>query len=170
MAETREQHDQSIKDALINQNAKTVTVLSSLLAVQDSLGYISGRAIGQIASHTGSTLNDVWGVASFYMNFRFSPPGENFVEVCWGPTCHLLGAQGVLDCVLEELGLKEEGDTADHKVSLKFNTCLGACSQGPLVSVNHKIIGPKLIGDTKAKDFGNSVVKIIADLKKGQSS
>ena len=90
MAETREQHDQSIKDALINQNAKTVTVLSSLLAVQDSLGYISGRAIDQIASHTGSTLNDVWGVASFYTNFRFSPPGENFVEVCWGPTCHLL--------------------------------------------------------------------------------
>ena len=79
------------------------------------------------------------------------------------------GAQGVLDCVLEELGLKEEGDTGDHKVSLKFNTCLGACSQGPLVSANHKIIGPKLIGDTKAKDFQDSVVKIISDLKKGGS-
>ena len=140
MAETREQHDQSIKDALVKQNAKTVTVLSSLLAVQDSLGYISGRAIDQIASYTDSTLNDVWGVASFYTNFRFSPPGENFVEVCWGPTCHLLGAQEVLNCVLEELGLKEEGDTGDHKVSLKFNTCLGACSQGPLVSVNFYVI------------------------------
>jgi NADH:ubiquinone oxidoreductase subunit E len=169
LVENLQQHDQSIKDALVNKNAKTVTVLSSLLAVQDSLGYISSRAIGQIASYTKSTINDVWGVASFYTNFRFSRPGENFLEVCWGPTCHLLGAQGVLDCVLQELGLEEEGDTIDAKVSLKFNTCLGACSQGPLISVNHKIIGPRLTGDTNHKDFQRSVVQIVSDLKNGNS-
>ena len=76
-----------ITDALVNKNAKTVTVLSSLLAVEDELGYIPPRAIELVALHTKSTINDVWGVASFYTNFRFTPPGEHVVEICWGPTC-----------------------------------------------------------------------------------
>ena len=109
-----------VSGALAGQSAKTVTVLSSLLAIEDELGYIPPQAIEQVAKHTGSTINDVWGVASFYTNFRFTPPGEHVVELCWGPTCHLLGAQQIIQAALQALGLGEEGDTADGKISLKY--------------------------------------------------
>lgn len=155
--------------ALANQSARTVTVLSSLLAIEDVIGYIPPEAIEEVASHTHSTINDVWGVASFYTNFRFTPPGEHIVEVCWGPTCHLLGAQQILQNVLQLLDLSEEGDTADNKISLKYNTCLGACSQGPVVSVDHKIIGPQALGGLKTGDMRQKIVDMVTQLKNHNS-
>ena len=141
MTLTNEGLRERIKRSLASQNRPTVTVLSSLLAVQDDLGYIPDAAIDEVAAQTDSSINDVWGVASFYTNFRFTPPGEHMVEVCWGPSCHLLGGAEVLRQVQEGLGLSGEGDTVDGKVTLKYNTCLGACSQGPMVSVDHCLCG-----------------------------
>jgi len=131
-----------IRQAIAHQPARTRTVLSSLLAVQDALGYIPEEALEEVAVAHGATVNDVWAVASFYTNFRFSPPNRHTVEVCWGPTCHLLGAQEILRRLQEALGLEGEGDTPDGRVSLKYNTCLGACSRGPVVMVDHHPIGP----------------------------
>ena len=63
------------------------------------------------------------------------------VEVCWGPSCHVQGAMETIGAVLEALGLDDEGDTEDGAVTLRYNTCLGACSQGPVISVDHHLIG-----------------------------
>ena len=130
-----------IRQALASQKRPTVTVLSSLLAAQDRLGYLPDQAIEEVAAHTSASINDVWGVASFYPNFRFSPPAEHTVEACWGPTCHLLGAPKIVEQVMDECGLEGEGDTEDGKVTLKYNTCLGACSQAPVISVDHRLHG-----------------------------
>jgi len=130
-----------IQQAIQAQKRPTITVLSSLLAIQDSIGYIPEIAIEEVAVHSNTSINSVFGVASFYPNFRFTPPGEHSVEVCWGPTCHLKGATEILESVLEKLGLDSEGDTDDGKVSFRFNTCLGACSQAPVISVNHELYG-----------------------------
>jgi NADH:ubiquinone oxidoreductase subunit E len=151
--------------ALANQSAKTVTVLSSLLAVEDAIGYIPPEVTQEVATFTDSTINDVWGVASFYTNFRFTPPGEHVVEVCWGPTCHLVGAMSILESVLQALGLPGEGDTADGKVSLKYNTCLGACSQGPVVSIDHKIIGPQALGGLRGEAMVQKVSDMVSQLR-----
>ena len=158
---------QRIGAALANQSAKTVTVLSSLLAVEDAMRYIPPEAIQEVASYTHSTINDVWGVASFYTNFRFTPPGQHVVEVCWGPTCHLVGAMSLLQSVLQALDLSEEGDTPDGKVSLKYNTCLGACSQGPVVSIDHKVIGPQALGGLKGAAMVQKVSEMVSQLKAG---
>ena len=158
-----------ISGALVGQSARTVTVLSSLLAIEDELGYIPPQAIERVAEFTGSTINDVWGVASFYTNFRFTPPGEHVVELCWGPTCHLLGAQQIIQAALQVLGLSEEGDTADGKISLKYNTCLGACSQGPVISVDHKIIGPHSLGVTGGDGMSERVAELVSRLRNGAS-
>ncbi|MDE0745216.1 MAG: hypothetical protein FI704_00860 [SAR202 cluster bacterium] len=130
-----------IQQAIQSQKRPTITVLSSLLAIQDSIGHIPEIAIEEVAVHSNTSINSVFGVASFYPNFRFTPPGEHSVEVCWGPTCHLKGATEILESVLEKLGLDSEGDTDDGKVSFRFNTCLGACSQAPVISVNHELYG-----------------------------
>ena len=132
---------QRVRQAIDAQPFKTVTVLSSLLAVQDSLGYIPPEAIKEIAARMATSINDVWGVASFYLNFRFSPPAQHTVEVCWGPTCHLLGAQPLLRALLDHLGLDREGDTPDGAFTLKLNPCLGACPHGPVVGFDHRLQG-----------------------------
>ncbi len=133
---------QQVRQAIAGQLSATVTVLSSLLAVQDSLGYLPPEAMEEVAERTGSTSNDVWGVASFYPNFRFTPPGRHLVEVCWGPPCHLLGAQPLLREVMGHLGLSTEGETPDGAVTLKLNTCLGCCAQGPAMSFDGRLRGP----------------------------
>lgn len=141
---------QRVNQALSDQKPQTVTVLSCLLAAQDELGYIAREAIEEVARFTDTTVNDVWGVASFYTNFQFTPPGRHRVEVCWGPTCHILGAMDVIDGVLKDIGLHGEGITADGSISLRFNTCLGACANGPVMSVDHKLIG-RLCSDDAVK-------------------
>lgn len=132
---------QRITQAVHNQPQPTVTILSSLLAVEDELGYIPKEAVEEVAALTKSTVNDVWAVASFYPNFRFQPPCTHNVEVCWGPSCHLVGAMPVIQAVLEAVGLEEEGDTPDGKISLRYNTCLGACALAPVMSIDHHLAG-----------------------------
>ena len=127
--------------ALKAQTQTTITPLSSLLAVFDELGYISEEAIEEVSAFTNSTVNDVWGVASFYTNFRFTPPGDHTIDICWGPTCHVKGAMSIIDTIVVGLGLAGEGDTPDGRISVRFNTCLGACSQGPVISIDHKLVG-----------------------------
>ena len=130
-----------IRQALESAKSGTVTVLSSLLVVEDAFGYVFAEAIEEIAEFTHTTINDVWGIASFYTNFRFDPPTDHTVEVCWGPTCHLQGAPVIIRSLLDALGLESEGDTNDGRVNLKYNTCLGACAQAPVLSINHKLVG-----------------------------
>ena len=130
-----------IKEALAAQETPTVTVLSSLLAAHDELGYLPDAAIEEVAALTDASINDVWGVATFYTNFRFSPPADHAVEVCWGPTCHILGATAIMQRCMEEMGLNGEGDSGDGRVSLRYNSCLGACSRAPVVSIDHRLHG-----------------------------
>jgi NADH-quinone oxidoreductase subunit E len=130
-----------IRSALASQKQPSVTVLSSLLAAHDDLGYLPDEAIDEVAAFMEVSINDVWGVASFYPNFRFVPPAEHVVEVCWGPTCHIRGAGSIMQQCMEDLGLSSEGDTADGSVTLKYNTCLGACSQAPVISIDHRLHG-----------------------------
>ena len=130
-----------IRRAISSQKRPTVTVLSSLLAAQDALGYISDEAVEEIATFKSTTINEVWVGASFYLNFRFKPPGDHTVEVCWGPPCHLAGAPDILSSVQEQLGLSDEGETEDNRVTLKYNTCLGACQQAPVISLDHRLVG-----------------------------
>lgn len=148
-----------IRRAIRAQKQPTVTVLSSLLAVQHELDYIPDAAIEETASFIkGATINDVWSVASFYTNFRFTPPGEHTVDVCWGPSCHIRGAQQILKAVQGDLGIDREGDTADGKFTLRYNTCLGACAHAPVIAIDHHHYGRcnperavRLVQETRSK-------------------
>ena len=132
---------QRISRAMLGQEQATVTILSTLLAVQDELGYLPREAIEMVAGFNGSTVNDVWAVASFYPNFRFEPPCLHQVEVCWGASCHLVGAMPLMEAVMEACGLESEGDREDGRLSLRFNTCLGACAHAPVMAIDHHLAG-----------------------------
>ena len=149
------------RDAIATQPARTVTILSSLLAAQDELGYLPIEAIDEVAHRNTASANAVWGIASFYPNFRFTPPNRHKVEICWGPTCHVLGAQPILQGLLPHLGLDHEGETVDGAISLKLNTCLGVCAHGPAMSFDEDLVGHMsleraigLVEGVKAVDAG----------------
>lgn len=142
---------QRIHDAVHGQTQPTVTVLSSLLAVEDELGYIPKQAVEFVAGFSNATINDVWAVASFYPNFRFEPPAEHAVDVCWGASCHLVGAMDIFKSVLEAAGLDSEGDTPDKRLTVRFNPCLGACSQAPVIAMDHHLVG-RVNPDSAAKN------------------
>ena len=133
--------EQRIHDAVHGQTQPTVTVLSSLLAVEDELGYIPKEAVEFVAEFSDATVNDVWAVASFYPNFRFEPPAEHVVDVCWGASCHLVGAMMIFKSVLEASGMDDEGDRPDKRLTVRFNSCLGACSQAPVMAMDHHLAG-----------------------------
>ena len=130
-----------VRHAITHQKRPTVTVLSSLLTAQDALGYIPEEAVQEVAALTKSSINEVWGVASFYKNFRFTPPGAHAVEICWGPSCHLLGAEAIIERTLNHVGLDGEGETSDGRLTIRYNTCLGACAQAPVISIDHRLRG-----------------------------
>jgi NADH:ubiquinone oxidoreductase subunit E len=133
--------EQRIIQAIQGQPQPTVTILSSLLAVEEAIGYIPKEAVEQVARATNATINDVWAVVSFYPNFRYHPPCRHRVELCWGPSCHLKGAMPLIGEVLDAAGLEGEGDTPGCELSVRYNTCLGACAQAPVISIDHHLMG-----------------------------
>ena len=130
-----------VTQALDRQVKEEVTVLSSLIYVQEEFGFLPPESIPLVADYTDASINDVFGVATFYTHFRFTPPGPHTVEVCWGPSCHVMGATAVIAAAQEALGLSDEGDTADRKATLRYNTCLGACAHAPVMAINHHLAG-----------------------------
>ena len=127
--------------AILEIQTRTVTVLSSLIAIQEELGYLRPGAIPAVAELTGASVNEVYGVATFYTHFRFTPPGEHKIELCWGPSCHVLNAPHLREMAEEFVGIKGDGTTPDKKYSLRGLECAGACALAPVAKVDGKLYG-----------------------------
>ena len=130
-----------IAEVVAHPKRKKVTVLSSLIDIQDELGYVPEESLSAVAEATGASVNDVYGVLTFYTHFRTRPPALYDVEVCWGPSCHTVGATEVMKAVQEVSGLGKDGDSPDGKWSLKRNSCVAACAHGPAMIINHRVYG-----------------------------
>ena len=129
-----------IKAILETQRGRTITALSSLIAIQNALGYLPPESMEEVASFTGVSVNDVWGVATFYTHFRLEPPLKHAVEVCWGPSCHLRGGDKVMENFKKLLGVVGE-KSANNEVSFKGSSCLAACQQAPVIMANEELVG-----------------------------
>ena len=130
------------------QKGATIPVLQK---VQAELGYLSEAAISEIAKFLGQTKNEIYGVASFYAQFRFERPGEHTIKVCQGTACHVRGAPRILDAVEEKLGVQPGGTTADYKFSLERVACFGACALAPVMVVDNTVHGR--MTKSKAKEI-----------------
>ena len=115
---------------------KRNALIPILQAVQDEFGYISGEAVRRIGSHLDLPASKVYGLATFYNQFSFSPRGRYHLVLCNGTSCHLSGAAELLDEVGKLLGIKDGETTHDGLFSLEIQSCIGACGQSPVLSVN----------------------------------
>lgn len=104
-----------------------------LQKVQEADGFLSRDALDAIARHLGLSPAAVFGVASFYNQFRFNAPGRVHLQVCRGTACHVKGSSDVLDTLQRELGITPGQTTRDGAFSLETVACVGACSLAPVV-------------------------------------
>ena len=118
------------------QSGATIPVLQK---VQEELGYLSEEAISEIANFLGLSKNEVYGVASFYAQFRFERQGEHIVKVCQGTACHVRGGRRILETVQAELGIQSGQTREDYKFSLETVTCFGACALAPVMVMDKTV-------------------------------
>jgi NADH-quinone oxidoreductase subunit E len=126
--------------------------------VQEVFGYVPEEELHNIARHTRLPISRVYGVATFYNQFRLTPLGKNVIRVCRGTACHVKGSLDILTTMETELGIKSGGTTKDLQFSIETVACMGACSIAPVISINEEFFGgltvkqvQKLIASYKAK-------------------
>ncbi|HNW94032.1 MAG TPA: NADH-quinone oxidoreductase subunit NuoE [bacterium] len=116
--------------------AERDALIPILQEVQAQLGYIPRDAVTRIARHLNLPASKVYGVATFYNQFRFNAPGLHQVQVCRGTACHVKGSQAVLEALERELSIKAGQTTKDGQFSLEIVACLGACGLAPVLTVD----------------------------------
>jgi NADH-quinone oxidoreductase subunit E len=112
-----------------------------LQEIQSLYGYLPKRAIQHAALELGIPLARLHGVATFYNQFRFTPPGRYAIQVCRGTACHVAGSAGVLDVIGASLGVRQDETTPDGVFSLQTVACVGCCSLAPVIVVNRDVHG-----------------------------
>ena len=112
------------------------SLIPILQEVQERDGFLSRQAIVAVGAHLGLPTSKIYGVATFYNQFRFTPVGRYHVQVCRGTACHVKGSANVLSTLERELGVEPGQTTRDGLFSLEVVACIGACGLAPVISVN----------------------------------
>lgn len=125
-------------------------IIPLLQELQEASGFISEEQIDEVAAATGTSASAVYGVATFYSQFRLQAPGKHMIRVCEGTACHVLGAKDVLEALKMNLNIDVDETTSDGLFSLESVRCLGCCSLAPAVVIDDETYGrvsPDTIGE-----------------------
>lgn len=114
-------------------------LISILQDVQKKHGYIIPESVDEISAHLHISRSQVYGVASFYSQFKFNPPGRNSIRICLGTACHVQGGDFLLSALKSEIGISPNETTLDGKFDLERVACLGCCALAPVIMVNDAI-------------------------------
>ncbi len=120
-----------------------------LQSAQDHFGYIPRRAISYIASVTGSPESEIFGVITFYSQFRLKPLGKYVTRVCTGTACHVSGAKMITETIQDTLGVEVNETTDDGLFTLETVACIGCCSLAPVVVIGDETHGSLTPASTK---------------------
>ena len=149
--------DVSRLDNLLNKyRGKKGSLIPLLQGAQEIYGYIPREAFEKLSKESGISLSDMYGVATFYAQFRLNPVGKHIIKVCHGTACHVQNADAISDAIKEALNVKDGETTEDRIFTLESVACLGCCSLAPVMMIGEEAYG---------KLTGNSAVKIIKDIR-----
>ena len=134
-------------------------LIAMLQNAQEAYGYLPRLALQEISLQTGVSLAQIYGVSSFYNQFRLLPVGEHIIDVCHGTACHVAGAVQITEAVEEELGISDGKTTTDMKLTLSSVACMGACSQAPVMRIGEQTYGGLTLDKTRKiiRDFMQEV-------------
>ncbi len=127
-----------------------------LQEIQNAEGYLSQESILRVGKQLSLPASKIYGVATFYNQFRFEPVGKHHIQVCRGTACHVLGSSTVLETLEKELKIKAGKTSRDGLFSIEIVACIGACGLAPVVAIN---------GEFFAKVTEESIKNIIASYR-----
>jgi NADH-quinone oxidoreductase subunit E len=156
--ESQPKPDLKLLDPVIDHYRETGTGLMAVLQhTQEIYGYLPRLALQEISLQTGVSLSQIYGVASFYNQFRLTPVGKHIITVCHGTACHVAGAPLITDAFAEELGIEVGKTTKDRLFTLQTVSCVGACALAPVVRVGDD--------DTHGRMTPDKARQLVADLR-----
>ena len=112
-----------------------------LQSIQEKHSYLAAAAMEMVASHLNISPSEVYGVATFYNQFRFHPPGKHQIKVCLGTACHVAGGDIILENFERKLGIKHGETTPDREYSVERVACVGCCALAPVAVVDENVQG-----------------------------
>lgn len=126
------------------------SLIPVLQKTQEVYGYLPKPVLERIANSLRVPATTVYGVATFYAQFRLKPMGKHIIRVCHGTACHVAGADKITEAFARELGVEEGQTTLDRLFTLESVACLGCCSLSPVAMIGEETYG-RLSGDRVAK-------------------
>ncbi len=155
--QANEKVDLNLIDPLITKySGKKGSLIPILQGTQQTFGYIPTEAFVKISEETDLKLSDMYGVATFYAQFRLKPVGKYIVKVCHGTACHVQNANVITEALQESLGVLDGETTEDRLFTLESVACLGCCSLAPVMMIGD---------DTYGKLTGKEAISIIKNIK-----
>jgi NADH-quinone oxidoreductase subunit E len=130
---------QRLTELLAPYQGERGVLIPVLQQVQGEFGYISEQAVSEIARFLAVSQSEIYGVATFYAQFRFTRPGEHMIKVCQGTACHVRGGARIMETVERELGINPGETTEDYKFSLERVACFGCCALSPVMVVDDTV-------------------------------
>ena len=145
---------QKLDAAIEGLKGQPGAVMPALHEAQEIYGYLPMEVQKKIAEGLGVSLEEVYGVSTFYSQFSLTPKGKYHISVCLGTACYVKGSDKVLDRLVAKLGIQPEECTEDGNFSLTACRCIGACGLAPVITVNEDVYGrvaPEDVDDILAK-------------------
>lgn len=131
-----------------------------LQEVQEQEGYLSKDAVVKIADYLNLPASKIYGVATFYNQFRFQPQGKYHIQVCRGTACHVKGSLAITERLQRELQVQPNETSRDGLFSLEVVACIGACGLAPVIAIN---------GEFHAKLVSEDIPKILDDYRQREN-
>lgn len=149
--------DLALLEPIITEYAgKAGSIIAILQKTQEIYGYLPLSALQAIADKTGNKRAKIYGIVTFYSQFRLNPVGKYVILQCQGTACHVLGSKVIGSAICDELGIASGETTADGLFTLEDVACLGCCSLAPVIMINGETYG-KLTPDNVRKILQNIV-------------
>jgi NADH-quinone oxidoreductase subunit E len=142
-----------------HRGASRDALIPILQKIQEAEGYLSQDSIARVGRELRLSAAKVYGVATFYNQFRFAPQGRYHLMLCRGTACHVKGSKKLLESLIQILGIQPGQTTRDRLFSLEVVACMGACGLAPALSVNGEVFAKvtplklkRILDDCRAKE------------------
>jgi NADH-quinone oxidoreductase subunit E len=139
----------SLNEILSTFNGNKSELIPILQDIQSNIGYLPEDAIVEVSKFTQVPESEIYGVATFYTQFRFLPVGKKHIMVCKGTACHVKGAPQIIEGIERHLDIKEGEVTFDLEYSLESVGCLGCCALAPCAMINEEVESNLTLKDVK---------------------
>jgi NADH-quinone oxidoreductase subunit E len=133
--------EKTLETIISEYEGKRENIIPILQKVQDEYTFLPEHLMAEIAKYTHVPPSDIYGVATFYAQFRFEPTGKNLISVCRGTACHVRGAPRIFEEITDQLDLDGEGTTEDMEYTVETVACVGCCALAPVITINEEVHG-----------------------------